>query len=77
MEFEDGVLIADDENNLRYSGIGDEENWIEDTNDDSSAKVLIYDAFSPIRRNFFRRLEFFGRASSRKASRRAVQSQRH
>lgn len=34
------VVIADDENNLRYSGIGDEENWIEDTNDDSSAKFL-------------------------------------
>ena len=33
-------MIADDENNVRYSGVGDETNWVEDTNDDSSAKFL-------------------------------------
>ena len=34
------VVIADDGNTLHYSGVGDEENWTEDTNDDSSAKFL-------------------------------------
>lgn len=33
------VLIAD-ENNVRYSGVGDETNWAEDTNDDSSSKFV-------------------------------------
>ena len=33
------VLITDD-NNVRYSGVGDETNWAEDTNDDSSSKFV-------------------------------------
>ena len=33
------VLISDD-NNVRYSGVGDETNWTEDTNDDSSSKFV-------------------------------------
>lgn len=34
------VMVTDDANTVRYSGIGDESNWVEDTNDDSSAKFL-------------------------------------
>lgn len=34
----DGRVLVTDENNLWYSGVGDEEKWEENTNDDSSAK---------------------------------------
>lgn len=34
------VMVTDDANNVRYSGIGDESNWTEDTNDDASAKFV-------------------------------------
>lgn len=35
-----GRVLVTDENNVRYSGIGDETNWTEDTNDDSSSKFV-------------------------------------
>ena len=35
-----GRVLVTDENNVRYSGVGDETNWTEDTNDDSSSKFV-------------------------------------
>ena len=35
-----GRVLVTDENNVRYSGVGDETNWTEDTGDDSSAKFV-------------------------------------
>lgn len=35
-----GRVLVTDENNVRYSGVGDETNWAEDTNDDSSSKFV-------------------------------------
>ncbi len=35
-----GRVLITDENSVRYSGIGDENNWTEDTNDDSSSKFV-------------------------------------
>ena len=35
-----GRVLVTDEANVRYSGVGDEENWEEDTNDDSSSKFV-------------------------------------
>lgn len=34
------VMVTDNANNVRYSGIGDETNWTEDTNDAASAKFI-------------------------------------
>lgn len=33
-------MLVTDDNNVRYSGVGDETNWTEDTNDDSSSKFV-------------------------------------
>lgn len=35
-----GRVLLTDEKNVRYSGVGDETNWMEDTNDDSSSKWI-------------------------------------
>ena len=35
-----GRVLVTDKNNVRYSGVGDETNWTEDTNDDSSSKFV-------------------------------------
>ena len=35
-----GRILVTDDNNVRYSGVGDETNWTEDTNDDSSSKFV-------------------------------------
>ena len=35
-----GRVLVTDENNVRYSGVGDETNWTEDTGDDSSSKFV-------------------------------------
>lgn len=35
-----GRVLVTDENNVRYSGVGDETNWTEETNDDSSSKFV-------------------------------------
>lgn len=35
-----GRVLVTDENNVRYSGVGDETNWTEITNDDSSSKFV-------------------------------------
>lgn len=35
-----GRILITDENNIHYSGVGDETNWVEETNDDSSAKFI-------------------------------------
>ena len=35
-----GRILITDENNIRYSSVGDETNWVEETNDDSSAKFI-------------------------------------
>ena len=35
-----GRVLVTDDNNVRYSGVGDETNWTEDTNDDSSSKFV-------------------------------------
>ena len=35
-----GRVVVTDEKNVRYSGVGDEENWTERTNDDSTSKFL-------------------------------------
>ncbi len=35
-----GRVLVTDENNVRYSGVGDEENWTEDTDDEASAKFV-------------------------------------
>lgn len=35
-----GRVLVTDDNNVRYSGVGDETNWTEDTNDASSSKFV-------------------------------------
>lgn len=35
-----GRVLVTEENTVRYSGVGDETNWTEDTNDDSSSKFV-------------------------------------
>ena len=35
-----GRVVVTDDKNARYSGVGDETNWTEDTNDDSTSKFL-------------------------------------
>lgn len=35
-----GRVLVTDANNVHYSGVGDETNWVEETNDDSSAKFV-------------------------------------
>lgn len=35
-----GRVLVTDDNNVRYSGVGDETNWTEDTGDDSSSKFV-------------------------------------
>ena len=35
-----GRVLVTDEDNVRYSGVGDETNWAEDTDDDSSSKFV-------------------------------------
>ena len=35
-----GRILVTDDNNVRYSGVGDETNWTEDSNDDSSSKFV-------------------------------------
>ena len=35
-----GRVVVTDEKNVRYSGVGDETQWAEDTNDDSTSKFL-------------------------------------
>ena len=35
-----GRVLVTDDNTVRYSGVGDEENWTEDTGDDSSSKFV-------------------------------------
>jgi len=35
-----GRVLITDENSVRYSGVGDETNWTEDTNDDSTSKFV-------------------------------------